>query len=197
MALRSRENEASSPAEHPSGLRGFATKYSKHLVAGGVLLAGLLIFAILWFEPQKLFIEETANEARPTAPAAPTANATGSASAPTGPVTIAAGNFRSLEHRTTGRAEIIKLADGSHVLRFENLDTSNGPDLRVYLSELPSNLGWHDYGRRYIELDELRANRGDANYKIPAGTDITKYKSAVIWCVRFAVGFGVAPLNAA
>lgn len=194
MALTRKETEASPAAEGRRGLRGFATKYAKYLVAGAVLAVGLIIFAILWFEPQKLFLEETANEARPAAPAAPTAS--GSASAPAGPVTIAAGNFRSLEHKTTGRAEIIRLADGSHILRFEDLDTSNGPDLRVYLSELPSNLGWHDYGRRYLELDELRANRGDKNYKIPAGTDISKYKSAVIWCVRFAVGFGVAPLNA-
>ena len=192
MALTRRDEVASPTSENGGGLRGFASRYAKYLIAGGVLLVGLIVFGLLWFQPWKLVVEETANEARPTA-AAPTT----SASAPAQPATIAAGSFRSLEHRTTGRAEIIKLADGAHVLRFENLDTSNGPDLRVYLSELPSNLGWHDYGRRYIELGKLKGNRGDQNYRIPSGTDLTKYKSAVIWCVRFTVGFGVAPLNAA
>jgi len=85
-------------------------------------------------------------------------------------------------------------ATGSRVLQLVNLRTNSGPDLRVYLSELPANLGWHDYGRRYIELGHLKANRGDQNYRIPAGVDLTRYKSAVIWCVRFKVGFGVAPL---
>ena len=188
MALTRRDEETTTTEDRG----GFVSRYARYLVAGGILLTGLVVFGLLWFQPWKLVVEETANEARPTAPAPTTSTAT-----PAQPATVASGGFRSLEHRTTGRAEIIKLADGSHVLRFENLDTSNGPDLRVYLSELPSNLGWHDYGRRYIELDKLKANRGNANYRIPAGTDITRYKSAVIWCVRFAVGFGVAPLNAA
>ena len=189
MAVTRRDTEASPTSENGSGLRRFASRYARFLIVAGVLLVGLIVFAIVWFQPQKIFIEETANEARPTSPAA-----TSTASVPT---TIASGRFRSLEHRTTGRAEIIKLADGSHILRFENLDTSNGPDLRVYLSELPPDLGWHDYGRRYIELGHLKGNRGDQNYRIPAGADLAKYKSAVIWCVRFRVGFGVAPLNAA
>jgi Electron transfer DM13 len=33
------------------------------------------------------------------------------------------------------------------------------------------------------------------NYAIPAGTDLSAFKSAVIWCRRFAVGFGVASLQ--
>ena len=194
MAFTDRDTEASAATEGRGGLRGFISRYSKFLIAAGVVGVGLIIFVLVWFQPQKIFLEETSNEARPTAPAA---TATGSAPAATGPVTLASGNFRSLEHETTGRAEIIKLADGSHILRFENLDTSNGPDLFVYLSELPSNLGMRDYGERFIDLGKLRANRGNANYKIPAGVDISKYKSAVIWCRRFTVGFGVAPLNPA
>jgi len=37
--------------------------------------------------------------------------------------------------------------------------------------------------------------RGSQNYAIPAGTDLLAFKSAVIWCRRFVVGFGVAPLS--
>ena len=164
-------------------------KVAVSLVAA--LALGLLIFAVVWFEPQKLIQEKTVTEAAPITSMSPTTSAQPSSGS------VASGNFRSLEHKTTGRASLIRLADGSHVLRFENLDTSNGPDLRVYLSELPSNLGWHDYGERYLELGELKGNRGDQNYRVPKGTDISKFRSAVIWCVRFKVGFGVAPLNAA
>jgi hypothetical protein len=194
MALTRRDEETHQAEDQRGRVRRFASRYAKYLIAAGILGVGVIVFVLVWFQPQKIFIENTADEARPTAPAA---TSTGTAPAATGPATIAAGNFRSLEHETTGRAEIIKLADGSHILRFENLDTSNGPDLVVYLSELPSNLGWRDYGRRFISLGGLKANRGNQNYKIPAGTDLSRYKSAVIWCRRFTVGFGVAPLNPA
>ena len=168
-------------------IRSFAIAHRAVVIAIAVIGMGAVIFVGVWFQPQKIFLEESVNEA------APSARATASASTAT-VAAISSGRFRSLEHRTTGTATVLRLANDSHVLRIEDLDTSNGPDLRVYLSELPSNLGWRDYGERYIELGKLKGNRGDQNYRIPAGTDISKYKSLVIWCVRFKVGFGVAPL---
>jgi len=154
--------------------------------AAGALLAGFIVFVLLWFQPQKLFIEKRVDEALPSIST--------SASAPAGPTEIASGSFRSLEHRTSGRARLLRLADGSLVLRFEGLDTSNGPDLRVYLSQLSSDRGWHEYGVRYVDLGALKGNRGNANYPVPASIDPASFKSAVIWCRRFKVGFGVAPL---
>jgi hypothetical protein len=168
-------------------LRSFASAHRAVVIAISVLGMGLVIFVGVWFQPQKIFLENTVNEAAPSATAA-------AASASPTVAEVASGRFRSLEHRTTGSAHILRLSNGSHVLRLENLDTSNGPDLRVYLSELPSNLGWHDYGKRYMELGKLKGNRGDQNYRIPVGTDLSRYKSLVIWCVRFKVGFGIAPL---
>jgi hypothetical protein len=168
-------------------LRSFASAHRAVLIAVAMPGMGFVIFVGVWFQPQRIFLESTVNEA------APSATATAASASPT-VAEVASGRFRSLEHRTTGSAHVLRLPNGSHVLRLENLDTSNGPDLRVYLSELPSNLGWHDYDERYVELGKLKGNRGDQNYRIPAGTDLSKYKSLVIWCVRFKVGFGVAPL---
>src|SRR4029453_5183097 len=50
------------------------------------------------------------------------------------PATLAAGESRSLGHATTGRAVVLELGDGTRLLRLEDLRTSNGPDLFVYLS---------------------------------------------------------------
>lgn len=158
-------------------------------IAIAAALGGAAVFGIVWFQPQKLFIEKTVNEAAPTV--APSSSDSPAAA----PVEVASGRFRSLEHRTSGRALLVRLANGSHVLRFEGLDTSNGPDLRVYLSKRPATLGWHDYGVEYVELGHLKGNRGDQNYAVPRGIDVTAFRSAVIWCVRFEVGFGVAPLT--
>jgi electron transfer DM13 len=172
-------------------IRSFLARHKVPVGIASFVAVGLLVFGVIWFQPQKLIQEKTVKEAAPT-PAASTPGVTTPYT-----VVVASGSFRSLEHKTTGAARLIRLADGSHVLRFEDLDTSNGPDLRVYLSELPANLGWRDYGERYLELGHgLKGNRGDQNYVIPKGTDITRFQSAVIWCVRFKVGFGVAPLNA-
>ena len=91
----------------------------------------------------------------------------------------------------------MEIGDGRRFLRFEDLSTSNGPDLRVYLSEIPASDDWYAYGERFVDLGALKGNRGDQNYVLPDGLDLSEYKSAVIWCRRFTVGFGVAGLDQA
>jgi len=46
-----------------------------------------------------------------------------------------------------------------------------------------------------INLGRLKGNIGDQNYAIPAGTDLSTFKSVLIWCKRFNTGFGVASLT--
>jgi hypothetical protein len=169
-------------------VREFLRRHRAAVISGLILAVGLIVFVLVWFQPQKIFIEKTVNEDVPMATVQPTAS---------NPVMteVASGAFRSLEHRTTGRARLLRLADGSTVLRLEGLSTSNGPDLRVYLSEVTSDKGWHAYGDRYLDLGGLKGNRGSQNYRIPAGTDLSRFRSAVIWCRRFKVGFGVATLT--
>ena len=167
-------------------MRSFIARHKALVGVTTALAVGLVVFVLLWFQPQKLIIEKKVNEALPVA--------TTAASASASPRDIAGGEFRSLEHRTTGRARLVRLADGSIILRFDHLDTSNGPVLHVYLSELPSTLGQNDYGRRYIDLGGLKGNQGSQNYAVPAETDLSRFHSVVIWCTRFHVGFGVAPL---
>lgn len=181
-------------------IRGLIRRHPRVAALAAFVAAGLLVFGVLWFEPHKLFVEKTVNEALPGGPPSASPADPGATSPPAAAsVKLAGGAFQRLEHPTTGTASIVRLADGSHVLRFEDLDTSNGPDLRVYLSTVPASDDWYAYGRTgtYLELGELKGNRGDQNYSIPAGTDLSRFRSAVIWCVRFRVGFGVAPLTAA
>lgn len=172
------------------------------LVAGGAV--ALLVFVLVWFQPQKLFIDQTVDEAAVTlvpaatsapaaaaetpAPAAPTPAPTPAAPVPAAPMTVASGSFRGLEHPTSGTAILQRLPDGAHVLRLEDFRTSNGPDVRVYLSATT------DYDADFVELGKLKGNIGNQNYDVPAGTDVGRFKYAVIWCKRFSAGFGVATL---
>jgi Electron transfer DM13 len=184
-------------------VREFYRKHRSLVWAVAALVVAGAVFVVVWFEPHKLLIEETVDEPVPTV-GAPASDDTASPDAPTRddaresepsePKVLAMGSFQSLEHSTSGTAKILELPDGSLYLRFEDLDTSNGPDLRVYLSEIPASDDWHAYGERYLDLGALTGNRGSQNYVIPDDTDLARFKSAVVWCRRFTVGFGVAAL---
>ncbi|MFN2565662.1 MAG: DM13 domain-containing protein [Gemmatimonadaceae bacterium] len=132
---------------------------------------------------------------------APLAAADMPAAAPTadpmveGPAAIAAGAFHSNAHETKGRATIYRRADGTRLLRLTQFATSNGPDVRVYLVAAPDvkdDATVKSAG--FIELGRLKGNKGDQNYEIPTSVDLAKYRSVTIWCARFSVNFGTAPL---
>ena len=109
---------------------------------------------------------------------------------------LASGDLRTLEHATTGLVRIVELEDGSRFVRLEDLDTSDGPDLRVYLTDQPLSDDWGvwDDGR-HVDLGALKGNVGDSNYRIPEHVDLSEFRTAVIWCRRFTVGFAVAPIS--
>ncbi len=161
----------------------------------GLLVLGLVAAAAgaVWFQPWKLWVDQTVRE---DLPAAAPAQA-GKPAAP--PRTLATGELISHEHRTSGTVEVVRLADGSVVLRLENLDTSNGPDLRVLLTDAPvkeGKAGWHVFDDgKHTSLGKLKGNRGDQNYALPKDLDPAAYTSVSIWCDRFDVSFGAAELT--
>ena len=91
-------------------------------------------------------------------------------------------------HKAAGAAKVINLADGKTFLRFENLKTTNGPDLYVYLS---TGKDVSDI----VNLGRLKGNIGNQNYEIPTGTDLAKYNTVLIWCKAFSTLFGSAKLS--
>ena len=112
---------------------------------------------------------------------------------PSGPTTVSTGSFMAVAHQGTGSATILNV-DGSFVLRFENLSVDNGPDLRVLLSPNENVRSSGDLGES-IELAKLKGNKGNQNYAIPEGTDVSQYKSVVIYCKPFKVVFNAANLK--
>ena len=162
----------------------------------GVVVAGIGLY---WFQPWKLWTDETVRETLPSATA--TATATPSASVEqTETETVARGEFLSHEHATSGDVRLLRLADGSYVVRLEDFETSNGPDLRVWLSDAPvkeGEDGWHlfdDDAYDHVSLGGLKGNKGDQNYRVPGDVDPGDFGSVTIWCDRFNVSFGAAEL---
>jgi hypothetical protein len=88
------------------------------------------------------------------------------------------------------------LANGSHLLRFENFRTTNGPDLVVYLAAHAAPASAGDVTEAgFLGLGKLKGNVGNQNYRIPANVDVSAYRSAVIWCELFGVLFSPASLT--
>ncbi|GIG58468.1 hypothetical protein Lfu02_28400 [Longispora fulva] len=154
----------------------------KKLVLVGLALAVAVAFGLFWFQPWKLVVDRTVHETLPAA--APTIADT----------VVRHGSFVSHEHATAGSAELVRLADGRHVLALRDLDTSNGPDLRVWITDQAATVTDLD-ASRHVELGRLKGNKGSQVYDIPPGTDLDLYKSVTIWCKRFSASFGAADLT--
>jgi hypothetical protein len=154
---------------------------------------GVVALAIAWyaFRPELLFINKTVNEELPVAQASSMTMLK-----ETEPIVLAKGDFRGLAHETKGMATVHQLADGKRILRLSSFETSNGPDVHVYLvaaEVAKDNATVKKAG--FIDLGSIKGNKGDQNYEIPADTDLNKYKSVSIWCARFGVNFGAAKLS--
>ena len=110
-----------------------------------------------------------------------------------------AGEFRDADafHRGSGTATVYELGgDGGRILRLEDFRVTNGPDLRVLLANAADPEGHSDLADAgYTELGELKGNVGSQNYEIPAGVDLSRARSVVIYCNPFRVVFSVATLT--
>lgn len=190
------------------------------MMAGAIVGVALLIFIFVWFEPHKAFIDERVDEVVPQVEtviqegvASTTSPDSSAGTTPppvdetsvvvttlvppvTYPVLLSQSALIDVAHGGSGTVLVLELEDGSRVLRFEDLDVLNGPDLVVILSDR-SLSGADDYtDGQYLILGELKGNLGNQNYQIPAEVDLSEWATAAIWCRRFNTTFNVASINA-
>jgi hypothetical protein len=166
---------------------------------------------LVWYLGSPLFLSRSIDEPPPVVAAAPSADPVPTAAAspvdepeaptagasastpPTPPVLVErSGTFSGADdfHFGEGTARLIETAPGSFTVRLEDFAVRNGPDLFVYLSPIEDG-----YADGAIELGRLKADRGNQNYDVPAGADLGRVRSVVIWCKQFAVDFAAAPLT--
>ena len=80
----------------------------------------------------------------------------------------------------------------SSYLRFENFDSTNGPDLYVVLSS-NKNPKKDGLGKMLI-IEKLKGNKGNQNYSLK-GISLNEYESVLIYCKAFSVVFGYASIK--
>lgn len=133
--------------------------------------------------PTRAAAAPTPGPARTAAPApAP------SPALPAEPVTLTTGTLRGIGHRASGRARIVRLADGTAIVRFDDISIESGPDYVVHL--VPGAERRRPAGG--VELGRLRAVTGSHSYAIPAGTDLGGEQTVLVWCRAFAVPVAAA-----
>jgi hypothetical protein len=136
------------------------------------------------FRPERLVVNRRVDEAMPAAQ--------GSSS----PQPLFSGQFYGILHPTAGAATIYRMGDGSRVLRFTSFSTSNGPDVHVYMvaSDDAKDVATVQQAG-FIDLGVIKGNVGDQNYTLGPDVDLSKYRAVSVWCKRFSVNFGAAPLT--
>jgi hypothetical protein len=148
------------------------------------VLAIALFAAWYAFRPERLVVNHRVNESFPAG------------ENPSSAQVLESGTFYGVVHPTTGTATIYRLGNGDRILRFTNFSTSNGPNVHVYL--LAANDAKDSATVRradFIDLGTIKGNIGDQNYSLSTDLDLSKYRAVSIWCKRFAVNFGAAPLR--
>jgi hypothetical protein len=182
-------------------------------VVAGAAVVAVAAVALPLFQPWRLVTDTVVDEALPGAvptvtpslmttssKAPPTISGERSSSpAPTRTTVLSKGTLITHEHDTSGTVSIVRLPDGSRILRLEDLDTSDGPDLEVWLSDakvVQGRAGWHVFDDGLAKsLGQLKGNKGSQNYAIPQEVDLKDFTSVSIWCNRFNVSFGAAELK--
>ena len=189
----------------------------RRLLIAAALLA-IPVVALAWWLGSPLFLDTTVDETFPIVDAVPlsteedarsTATEPETSPVPTteasepgqeaaGPVVLRTGSFTDADnaHRGSGSASLYELEDGSFVLRFEEFEVTNGPDLHVLLvpthepvdRDLLGDVGYEDLGK-------LKGNIGNQNYELPAGFDPDGTWTVVIYCDPFHVVFSTAQLS--
>ncbi|GIK62342.1 MAG: hypothetical protein BroJett018_01360 [Chloroflexota bacterium] len=190
----------------------FLSKKRRIILMVSIILA-IPVSALAWWLGSPLFLKDEVNEELPenliiitSATADSEAVLTSDASENDTPETettteqvtaveVKRGSFRDGDsfHQGSGDAIIYQLSTGEHLLRFENFEVTNGPDLHVYLVPRANQDSVNING--YIDLGALKGNIGSQNYTIPAEVKIPTEASVIIWCEPFAVLFSVASLQ--
>jgi len=115
---------------------------------------------------------------------------------PSGPIAVLGGSFQGADdfHQGSGTATVYELEDGTNLLRFEDFEVTNGPDLHVLLVPNDAPVDRDDL-TGYVDLGKLKGNIGNQNYEIPPDIDISEFRSIVIYCEPFHVLFASATLS--
>ena len=97
------------------------------------------------------------------------------------------GNFQKGPYGTVNGSAEIYLSNGKWLLKLNSFTTTNGPDLKVYLSKEIQPLN-------FIKVADLKSTSGNQVYDFQGNPDFKQNKYVLIHCEQFNHLFGFAEL---
>ncbi|MEX2660163.1 MAG: DM13 domain-containing protein [Acidimicrobiales bacterium] len=109
---------------------------------------------------------------------------------------VATATMYDVDRVGTGTARIFRLPDGRHVLRLEDFFVSINSDLEIWLSEAAHPRTTPEAAAApHEQVSFLTATTGSMNYELPAGVDLSRFASIVIWCELTSNAYAAATLQ--
>ena len=83
------------------------------------------------------------------------------------------------------------------VVAFENVELAPGPDYRLYLVPRPvvDEQGFLGVKSDSVQVAPVNTFKGSAQYRIPAGVDVSQYAAVLVWCEAFGEFITLAELG--
>ena len=108
---------------------------------------------------------------------------------PSGPRKLVSGEVVGQDgHSGEGVATVVE-DGGERLLTLTEFDVDAGPDVNVYLSESAEGIDGA------VELGDLKGERGDQQYPVPADLDLRRYDNVVLYCIPFTTRIATAGLG--
>lgn len=98
------------------------------------------------------------------------------------------GNFINGPYGSVSGSAKVYFENNTYLLKLQEMNISNGPDLHVYISRerFPVN---------FINLGRLQSTRGNQVYSVPGNPNFLQYPYILIHCKQFNHLFGSAELR--
>ncbi len=110
---------------------------------------------------------------------------------------VARGSFYRIDQQGQGVVTLHRLADGSAALRLADFFVTANVDLEVRLSPLAAPRSTDEFvAAPSVSVADLDVTAGSLNFRVPAGVDLSAYRSVVIWCEQLHTAYAAASLEA-
>lgn len=106
------------------------------------------------------------------------------------------GGWENQDIKVNGTWSIEKRNDGNYLTFSDDFKTKNAPDLKIFVSNKTySDINGSNATEGAVLVSNLKSNKGEQSYKIPANISLSDYKSLVIHCEQFSKMWASTPLK--
>ena len=106
------------------------------------------------------------------------------------------GTWTEKSFAIAGSWSIEKNADGHVLILDEAFKTKKAPDLKLFLSKQPlADTDGKNATRDAVLIAPLKSHKGGQRFSIPAGVDLSDYRTLLLHCEKYSKLWGGAPLG--